>query len=511
MKIFTSTQIRKLDQLTIEQEPIESIKLMERAASQLLKVVLEFFNASTKIAILSGPGNNGGDAVALARFLVDNNFPVTLFIIDLGGNISKDNQKNIERLNEYPIEINTINSSTFLPDFNNYDVIVDGILGSGLTRPVSGWLEKLFSYINNSDTTIVSIDIPSGLFSEDNRENNGAIICAHHTISFQFPKLAFMFPENETYVGHWLVRPIGLLPEGIKKESTPFYYTDIENLPELKNRRKFAHKGDFGHALLVAGSYGKTGAALLAAKSCLHSGVGLLSVHVPQTAYCIIQSMVPEAMVIIDETEQIFCTKEALQPYNCIGIGPGIGKKRSMRDALTIVLKNTENPMVLDADALNIISEQPELLEYIPPFSIITPHPKEFDRLTNNHITNYERLQTAREFSKKHKLIVVLKGANTAVITPDTNTHFNASGNPGLAKGGSGDTLTGIILGLLASKYSPKDAAILGVFIHGLAADIAVEFESEESLTASHVINHIGRAFNQIRETQEKNKKPQQI
>lgn len=498
MKIFTSSQIRSIDSLTIEKEPVASIDLMERAAMQLLNFMTNKFSPQTKVALFAGPGNNGGDAVALARLLSNKQYDAELFTIDLGGKLSNDNKTNLERLTSCGIVIHNLDQSTANPDLSTFDVLIDGIFGSGLSRPITHWPAALIHHINESNKTVVSIDIPSGLFSEDNTNNSGTIICASYTVSFQFPKLAFMLPENEKSVGKWQTRPIGLFPEGIRNEATKYYYTTYSDLPNLINRSHFSHKGNFGHALLIAGSYGMTGAAILAAKSCLRSGVGLLSVHVPQSAYSIMQSAVPEAMVVIDETEQIFCTKEALEKYNCIAIGPGIGMKQSMKEGLSQLLANANVPVVLDADALNIIAEQKSLLETIPASSIITPHPKEFDRLTRTHQNHFQRIETAIEMATQQQLTVVLKGAHTAVITSAGDVHFNSTGNPGLAKGGSGDALTGIILGLLANKYTTENAALLGVFIHGLAADIAVDHIATESLITSDVIDHISQAFASI-------------
>jgi len=503
MKILAGAQIREIDRQTIEKEPIASIDLMERAANELLSFIIRKYPSDWRIALFAGPGNNGGDAVALARLLVEKQYRVELFTVSLGAAISDDNQTNIERLNPLNVPITNLTETSSLPELNKFDALIDGIFGSGLSRAVTQWPAQLIVHMNESRKPILSIDIPSGLFSEDNSQNTGVVVNAAHTVSFQFPKLAFMLPENETYVGKWRVQSIGLLPQAIKNEPTRYHYTTIDDLPLLKTRRQFAHKGDFGHALLVAGSYGKTGAAILAAKACLRSGAGLLSVHVPETAYSIIQAEVPEAMVVIDETEQLYCAKEALQKYTCIGAGPGIGLKQSMKEALLHLLNNSQHPVVLDADALNIIAAHKSMLKTVPPNSIITPHPKEFDRLTHTHETHLQRINSAIDLATQHQLVVVLKGAHTAIATPDGNVYFNSSGNPGLAKGGSGDTLAGIMLALLANGYTTIEAAKLGVFIHGLAADLATDTIAIESLLATDVIEHISNAFVWVKHKQQ--------
>ena len=503
MKIFKSPQIREIDKTTIEKEPVLSINLMERAAWQLYGFIEEKFSKDTPITLLAGPGNNGGDAVALARLLTDNNYNANLWLLKIGKDRSTDCQANIKRLEAYSnIQIHELSDKDEFPEIPANHLIIEGIFGSGLTRPAEGWPAKVIEFINRLPNQVMSIDIPSGLFSEDNRQNSGAIIKADFTVSFEFPKFAFVLPENESFVGKWQARSIGLLPDAIAQLSTKYFYTTDSDLPLLRHRKRFAHKGHFGHALLVAGSFGKTGAAVLAAKACLRSGSGLLSIHIPQFSYSIMQSCVPEAMLVIDETEQMYCQKDHLEPYSVVGAGPGIGKKKSMKEALLTLIKNTEAPMVLDADALNIISQNKDFIDLLPQGSIITPHPKEFDRLTKKHESHYERIETARGMAEKQKLIVVLKGANTAVIDLNGDVHFNSTGNPAMAKGGSGDVLTGVILGLLSSGYDPIDAAKLGVFVHGRAADLALQKESEESLIATDIINHLGLAYKSIRELQ---------
>ncbi|MDA3866247.1 MAG: NAD(P)H-hydrate dehydratase [Salinivirgaceae bacterium] len=504
MKILTAEQIRTIDEATIKGEPIPSVDLMERAANQLLQVVLHKFTHTKNIALLAGPGNNGGDAIALTRLLSEKGKRTTLFLIDLGGQLSPDSKTNLTRLNNYKtVTVATISKKDALPDMQKFDMVIDGIFGSGLSRPVEGWLADLFATINQSATEIMSIDIPSGLFSEDNTQNTGAIIKASYTVSFEFPKFAFLLPENEPFVGEWEVRSINLLPQAIEKQATNNYCTTLNSLPKLQKRSKFAHKGHFGHALLIAGSYGKTGAALLAAKACLRSGVGLLTVHVPQSAYEIVQSTVPEAMALIDETEQNYCSASNIQKYNFVGAGPGIGQKKSMVDALRATLSHVKTPMVLDADALNIIATHKELFELIPNNSILTPHPKEFDRLTQTHISHIQRIESAQKLAEQHKIIIILKGAHTAVINTNGQTFFNTTGSPAMAKGGSGDVLTGMILGILSSGYIPFDAAMLATYLHGKAAELVLTNESVESVIATDIIEQIGKAFEYVRKNKQ--------
>ncbi|MBI9066209.1 MAG: NAD(P)H-hydrate dehydratase [Salinivirgaceae bacterium] len=502
MKILTLSQIQAADAFTIKNEPIASIDLMERASTQLYNHIKKHYLDHEEFVIFAGSGNNGGDALALARLLFVGGFKnVSVFVTQIS-NYSLDCKTNLERLKKIEeIHLYFINENDVFPQFENYAVIIDGIFGSGLNRPVLGYWGELIHYINNHSSEIVSIDIPSGLFGENNADNKGAIIQANITLTFQFPKLSFFFAENYSFVGEWQVLDIGLHQDFIDDAETEWNFLQKDVLSSaLHSRKKFAHKGNFGHAFLIAGSYQMMGAAVLASKACMRSGVGLLTTHVPQSGYEIMQTAVPEAMLCIDETELIYCDTNKLQKYSSIGIGPGIGKKKSMQHAFLRVLENTQKSMVVDADALNILSENKEWIAMLPDNSILTPHPGEFDRLTKKHHSAYERLLTQQQFSKEHNIIVVLKGAYTSVSNADGKVWFNSTGNPGMATAGSGDVLTGIILSLLAQGYMAIDSAKLGVFIHGLAGDYAEKEKGQEALIASDIINNLGVAFKELKE-----------
>ncbi len=500
MKIFKTKLVKLIDEYTVEHEPILSIDLMERAASQVVDWLINRFNNNREFFVFSGPGNNGGDAMVVARLLTYTNYKVNVYIVKFTDKSSDNfniNYRMLEELSEKEnkLKINILKQDSELPIINSNNIIVDGIFGSGLSRPLAGFPAKVVNHINDSDATVVAVDIPSGLFGEDNSNNNiQNIVKADFTLTFQFPKLSFLFPENDKYVGEWQVVDIGLDKNFIDETETNYFYL-LKSDIKLKSRKKFDHKGKYGHALLIAGSYEKTGAAILSSKACLRTGVGLLTVHVPQSAYEIMQTAVPEAMLMIDETEINYSKKEQLNKFNAIGIGPGIGKKKSMKIALKTVIENSDVPIVFDADAINILSENKEWLNNIPKNSIFTPHPKEFERLVGKSTNSFERNIMQINFAKKYNVYVVLKGANTAVACPDGKCYFNSTGNPGMATAGSGDVLTGIVLSLLAQGYSSKDAALIGVFIHGLAGDIAAHEMSEEALIASDIISCLGKAF----------------
>lgn len=503
MKIFKTSQIRELDNYTIEHEPIFSIDLMERAATRFIESFKKEVPSTQRIFVFAGPGNNGGDALAISRLLLQESYQVEIFLFNIQNNLSADCKTNKAQLLSLPdVPFSEIIDSFSPPKINKGDIVIDGLFGSGLNKPLTGGFASVIKYINQSEAKIYSIDIPSGLFGEDNTHNTeDTIIKAYKTFTFQTPKLSFFFPENEVYTGEWEVIDIELHPNGINKMHSSYFYTEEDDIQsQLLTRSKFAHKGNFGHALLIAGSYGKMGAAVLAAKACMRSGVGLLTTHLPNSGNLVMQSSFPEVMVEADKERNHISNTPDIESYSAIGVGPGIGLHTDTLHALQLLLEQSQKPLVLDADALNLIAQNKDLLEKIPINSILTPHPKEFDRIAGNSNSSYERLQKAIHLAHKIHCYIVLKGAYTAICTPDKTCHFNSTGNPGMATAGSGDTLTGIILGLLAQSYTPFNAALIGVYLHGLAGDIAERNNSQESLIASDIIDNIGSAFKKIKE-----------
>ena len=505
MKLFATSQIAGIDKYTIEHEPISDIDLMERAASALVDWILHHAHPDQHMVFFVGPGNNGGDALAAARMLAWALSGIEVYILDLGKEMSDSANSNLERLQQQNrTRISYIDADSPMPEIKSTDWVIDGLFGSGLTRPLKGLPSKVVKHINASGATVVAIDIPSGLMGEDNRENDrDAIIRADVTLTFQFPKISFLLPENDPVTGGWVVQDIGLHPDAIEKTETPFFYTDHQVAQKLlKDRRTFAHKGNLGHALLIAGSYGKMGAAVLASRGCLRSGVGLLTTHVPRLGYSILQNSIPEAMASIDQSDLMFTQNPDLAPFNAIGIGPGLDTKcNTGRGVQRMLEEELKKPMVIDADGLNLLARNPEWLKLLPPETILTPHPGEFARLTHPVECGYERLQLAIDFAKENGVVLVLKGAYTAIACPDGTCWFNSTGNPGMATAGSGDVLTGILLGLLAQGYAAKDAAILGVFLHGMAADLAVEESSQEALLAGDITQHLGLAFATLKDS----------
>jgi len=498
MKIFPSSLVAKIDAYTIENEPISSVDLMERATLKLFNKIGDKFPAPRNCKIFVGPGNNGGDGLALARLLAEKNYTVEVFLVKISNTLSDDAEVNLQRLKLLKaVDIYELASADAMPWLFPDDIVIDAIFGSGLSRSIEGVALEVVKAINASEAKVIAIDIPSGLMGEDNSNNNyHGIVKADITLSFQFPKLAFLFPENDVYVGEWEVLSIGLHPEIISSEPTPYKMLTREFVKSLlMPRRKFDHKGTFGHGLLISGSYGKMGAAILASRAALRSGIGLLTSHIPRLGYDIMQTAVPETMVSIDRSDIIFTEYPELEQFKAIAIGPGIDKKQNSYKAMIDLLKEVKVPVVVDADAINIIGEHPELKEDLPIGCVFTPHMKEFERLVGKSNDSFTRNSMQREFAREHGLTMVLKGAYTAIACPEGSCYFNPTGNPGMATAGSGDVLTGIILSLLSQGYPSKIAAIIGVYLHGLAGDLAVGKIGVEALTAGDIVEYLPKAW----------------
>ncbi len=495
IKILSSAQIRAIDQETIAKEPILSVDLMERAARALFYQIISV-HPDKRFCLVAGPGNNGGDAVALYRLLRHAGFAARLIIVNDSRLFSADCMENIKRLDKSDLTYEKWCSMDDFSHIDEGDIIVEGIFGSGLSRPVEGFYGQIINYLNGLSNHRISIDIPSGLFDGDNAGNEGSIFMANETYSIHFPKLAFLFAENYKYVGEWSIVNIGLRSQSVEAANTNFFVTESSDISLMHRiRGKHSNKNDFGHVLVVAGSDEKYGAMMLCSKSCLRSGAGLVSVLTDHQGQLALNCSTPEAMVfqhngLIDNVRAI--------KFSAAAVGPGMGTKEESVVLLQSVLQYCRFPLVIDADALNIISAHQELIGMIPENSIMTPHAGEFDRLFGKTQNSFQRIQKAIKFSTDNKIITVIKGANTAIVNVNGNVYFNTTGNRGMATAGSGDVLTGIIAGLLSSGYEPLKAAILGVWIHGKAGDLALFEQSHESLIASDIISNLGKAFKQI-------------
>ena len=513
MKIFNTEQIRSWDAWTIEHEPIRSVDLMNRAAQVFTDWLTGLYpDTRRSVVIFAGTGNNGGDGLVVARLLHWLNYDVKVFVCDLSGKRSPDFEA---QLIPKPEDIDVV----FLQDSGGLKaiavpenaLIVDALFGSGLTRPLEGdWLQVI-RFLNDLPNEIVSIDLPSGLFA-DRATPGDAVVKANRTFSFESPKRAFFFAENAERVGEWTYGSIGLHLDFYNRAETPFHFlTAYQAGLLMRPRPKFSHKGTYGHALVIAGSYGKMGAAVLAARGCLRAGAGLLSVHAPRCGFVVLQTAVPEAMFSADRRATMWTGAPDLQSYAAIGAGPGIGRAPETADALKnmlIALQNTSRGLVLDADALNLLADNPGWWRWMPRNTVITPHPKEFERLFGRSANDFERNDLQRAKAQEHGIFIVLKGAHTAVACPDGACWFNSTGNPGMATGGSGDVLAGILTGLLAQGYSARDAALLGVFLHGLAGDLAAQKRGLAGLTAGDIAENLGEAENAMFEKRAQQEKP---
>ena len=495
MKILSSPQIRKADQFTIENEPIPSIKLMERAAKGFTDWFVRYYPKKGCVHVFCGTGNNGGDGMAICRLLIASGWKVVPYIINPDARMSVDFKMNYLTLREMH-EVKKIATKDDLEiDFKKEDKIIDAIFGSGLTRKISGIYGYVIQAINQSDCEIISVDIPSGLYA-DKPSTSKQIVQADHTVSFQLPKLAFLMPENGSYVKNFHTVNIGLHEDFLEKESTDYYYIQKSSIKNHFNERpRHSFKNQFGHALLISGSYGKMGACTLAARSCLRTGAGLLTVHVPKCGYEIVQVAIPEAMVSVDSEMRFIQNIPDVSSYSAIGIGPGIDTNIYTADAIDQLFNSYKKPIVIDADAINLIAQHKDLQNKIPENSILTPHPGEFKRLVGNWENDFDRLSIQQEWSKKHSVIIILKGSYTSVSLPIGKVFFNSTGNPGMATAGSGDVLTGMVTSLLAQGFSPENAAMSAVFLHGLAGDLAKEKLGESSLVGGDIIDHISDAL----------------
>ncbi len=487
MKLFTAAQIREWDQYTIVNEPIKSIDLMERASKAFVDWLVGNFHPNQKIYIFSGAGNNGGDGLAIGRLLKELNYEVHIYFCNPNNNISMDCGTNLRLIN-VDTEIHEESDINSILETEDRDVIIDGLFGSGLTRPLTGFFANLVNKMNELKGVKVAIDIPSGMFC-DSLNFEGTIFEADEVISFQIPKRSFLFPESYNYAKAIQCVDIGLTEAYANETKCNWQFIKDSDI-ELKPYNKFAHKGTFGHALLIAGSKGKMGACILSAKAALRSGCGLLTCRVPSSGNDIIQTALPEAMVSVDINANLNTSIPELDGYNAIGIGPGLGTDDKTAEMLLHLLQTSTVPLVLDADALNIIAER-QWLEHIPSGSILTPHPKEFERLFGKTESSMDAIRVQLENAVKHQLVIIRKGMHTSIALPSGTVYFNSTGNPGMGTAGSGDVLTGVITSLVAQGYSSEKAAIIGVYHHGLAGDVAANHGGERRIIASDIINHL--------------------
>ncbi|MCS6969043.1 MAG: NAD(P)H-hydrate dehydratase [Cytophagales bacterium] len=504
MKVLSAQQIKQADAYTIAHEPISSLDLMERAATAAYRALLKHLQKNNftpqSIHFFCGKGNNGGDGLVMAR-LLSNDYKVHVWICPVPEVATADFTANLARLQQIPnVAIHALAQIQDLPLLSSHDLCIDCIFGSGLNRPPAGFIAQVIAYLNQLPTYKVAIDIPSGLFADKPVSQPETVFRAHYTITFELPKLSFLFDAYYQFTGMWEVVPIGLHKDYIENAPTKVFYIDAALFMNYyRSRSPIAHKGNFGHGLLIAGSAGKIGAAVLAAQAALRSGIGLLTVALPQIGLNVMQTAVPEAMCLFDVGNVAVEKAPNGLPYQAIGIGPGMGQEAATAKAIEQLLaQSIQKPMVWDADALNLLAKNPHWWQQLPANSILTPHPKEFERISSTTASDFERHQVQLALSEKYRCIIVLKGATSCITTPEGLTFFNSTGNPGMATGGSGDVLTGIITSLLAQGYDPIQAAVMGVYLHGLAGDLAAEELSQEGMTSKDIVNFLPAAWKKI-------------
>lgn len=500
MKILSKEQIYKADQITLKRQQITSTELMERAATEVFNWMHSRLNgAPVLIRVFCGIGNNGGDGLVLSRHLVNHGYNVITYVVNCSNERSNDFLINYERLRQaskkWP---ELLKCESDFPEISPDDIIVDAIFGIGLKRPADDWIQRLFQHFRKSKAFTLSIDMPSGLYTDKIPESEDAVVWSHYTLSFQVPKLVFFLPDTAKFVDRWEVIDIGLDQDFLNDSiSIAQYIAKPEVLPFYKLRDKFSHKGTFGHVLIIGGSYGKIGAVQLASRAALVSGAGLVTTYIPKCGYTALQAALPEIMVLTDVNDDFISNMEMNQPFNATGIGVGMGTHPDTVMALESFLKTQKTPLVIDADAINILSRHKKLIQYIPELTVLTPHPKELERLIGKWKDDFDKIKKVKRFSKKYNLIVVIKGFNTMIIHHD-QVYINSTGNPGLATAGSGDVLTGIITGLLAQGYEPLQSAIFGVYLHGKSADLLAHNMTYQCITASDVIDGISNAYTDL-------------
>lgn len=501
MKIFTNEQIRAIERFTIEHEGVTSLELIERAATAIACEIMSRWRPNKPVWVFAGQGNNGADALATSRILIEQGYKVEVLLFNVFGRLSEECAECRDRLLALGDVKFTEVTGDFNPPFITPDsIIIDGLFGSGLKEGLTGGFKALVDYINNSQATIVSIDVPSGLFSEWNEDNlSRNIVHANLTLAMQFPRVSFFIADNAPCLGEWKVLDIELSHQEIKNTHSQYFLLEKHDARRILQRRnEFSTKNDYGSALIVAGCYGMLGAAQLSAKGALRAGIGRLTMHVPRCGFTVLQTAVPEAMVQVDHNDSGITDIQIKHDYDVVAIGPGIGTHDLTVRAVESFINEASKPLVIDADGLNCIALRPTILNTLPAYSVITPHAGEFDRLFGEHNSHEARLRTAIEKAEYYGINILLKGHYTTVIRPDGRILFSASGTPALATPGSGDVLTGIITALMAQGYSSDIAAILGAYIHGFAGQLAAERHGEYGVLASDIAANVGVAIKEI-------------
>jgi NAD(P)H-hydrate epimerase len=513
MRVLNSSQMREADRRTIEEIGIPSLVLMENAGRQAVAAIEAMHGdlLHGPVAVLCGRGNNGGDGFVVARTLLQRGADVNVFLIGQVSEVRGDARTNLEILGRIGVTVVEIADSQawelHFSEVSDCSLIIDAIFGTGLNAPLSGLMETVVADVNGSGIPVVSIDLPTGL-SADSHETRGDSIEANTTVTLAAPKLPLVLPPAERRAGDIVIADIGIPADVIESLDGPRVYLLTRGAMRdlVSPRASDSHKGDFGRVLIVAGSRGKTGAAHLAAVGALRSGAGLVTVATPACCQAVVASMGPEYM-----TEALDEGPDGLNPEavdrlldlarDVVAIGPGLGQASGTRAFVQALVDRATMPLVIDADGLNAFADDPDrLMGREGRDVIITPHPGEMARLVgmSSDEVQASRLEIARNFAVAHRVYVVLKGHRTLVATPDEKVFINPTGNPGMATGGTGDVLTGMIAAWLGQLLDAEGACKLAVYLHGVAGDLAEADDGEVALTAGDVVGHLGDAVMEL-------------
>ncbi len=512
MKLALNHEMESIDKYIIEQMGIPSIVLMENAGRIVADEIQSDFCHLKKVLIICGMGNNGGDGFVIARYLYESGINVHVITIGQTKNMRDDAVINFEIIKKMDIPIHHINDISGVSKLEKIlplqDVVVDALFGTGLSRVVEGFFEKVILAVNNLSSFVYSVDIPSGVDSNSGKIM-GISIQADKTITYIYPKIGnIMYPAADK-CGELVVKNIGLstefIPSGDMKHNLITEELACELLP---HRPKNSHKGTYGTACVIAGSMGMTGAAILTSKAALRCGIGLLKLYIPESLHHLITTSIPEAVIVplvemrrgVIAITQMDVIMQGINGAKVVAIGPGCGVSGEMLELLRRLIKELEKPIVIDADGLNVLAKNVDILLDSNSDIVITPHPGEMARLLDVTIDEVieKPIEIASEFAKKYGVVVVLKGARTVVADKSGTIYVNVTGNTGMATGGTGDVLTGIITGFIAQGLYVTDAAVLAVYIHGLAGDKIMESKGEYGLLASDVVEGLPYAFRQL-------------
>ena len=497
MKLLSLSHLLEADRITIQNQKISYLDLMERAGQSIFQLMHERLQgAPLPIHVFCGLGNNGANGLVIARHLVEHGYHVTTYIVNFSTNRSEAFLANYDRLKEiskeWPVQIK---SAEDFPKIAPDDMVIDAIFGVGLNRPIEEWVQKLLKHVNTSNAFKLSVDVPSGLYADKAPDDKEAVIYANTCLTFQTPKLVFFLPETAGYIKDLEIIDIGLDQEYLLQVQTGM---ELIGKPEVLSmyipRQKYTHKGTYGHSLLIGGSRGKIGSMVLASKACLKIGAGLATTIIPACGYTVMQTAIPEVMVDDNDEMDYLVNFKSNSNTTVICIGMGLGTHEQTVKAFIEFLDTNKTPLVLDADALNIISANKEMLKKLPAQTILTPHPKELERLIGQWSDDFDKIEKTKKLSEEFDCIVVIKGANSITVYKQ-DIYINTTGNPGMATAGSGDVLSGIITGLVSQGYAPLNAAIFGVYIHGSAGDIALSGMGYQALIASDITENIGKAY----------------